>query len=92
MDSNPFSFTLREDNARGDYRVAAGAERLRTAVSFDDEDTSDHKSVVGVFSLGATVGASDVRSTFSVRPRPPAPRANQEVVAESFALPGRDAR
>lgn len=87
------SFTLREEGARSGYSVAAGADRLRHAVSFDEEDDGDLASVIAPFSL------ADLSRRNRARTPEPTPVAapvaaydDDEVTNVDFALPARGTR
>lgn len=59
-------FTLREESAQTSYQVRQGADRLRVAVSFDEEDeeedTSDDPTAVDGRCVGAEEPVDDAVS------------------------------
>jgi len=83
------SFTLREEGARSGYRVAAGADRLRHAVSFDEEDEGDLASVIAPFSPGDLSGR---KAAPALELAPLAAYDDDEVTNVDFALPTRGTR
>ena len=56
-------FTLREEAAQTSYQVRQGADRLKVAVSFDEEeDTSDEPTAVDGRCMGADEPVDDAVS------------------------------
>ncbi len=89
MTSSPFAFIVQEDNARSSYAMKASADRLATAVTFDDEDTSDQPSVIVRFSLGG-VSHRDRRPAASATDRSvqlPNPWSDDEITNVKFGVP-----
>lgn len=86
MTSSPFAITVHEDNARSSYALKACADRLATAVSFDDEDTSDQPSVVVRFGLVGPSGGAR-RPARATEVQLPNPWADDEITNVKFAVP-----
>ena len=63
----PLAFTVDENPARNSYRIPSGADRLASAVSFDEE-TDDPKTFFPPLALETRRTSVDVRSLFGHRP------------------------
>lgn len=88
-DVSTFAFTLREEGATSGYRVAAGADRLRTCVTFDEEETGDPASAIVPFSLGLPARPRVPVAALAPAYRPMAAYDDDEITNVEFAIPGR---